>query len=191
MTAGTGDGDGETCGNTMPMCQMNVEPFFQCCCKCVYHLSVNYHCTTSPQMRHDVGGCCCSVQKGWACVAPDFNRVFDSWPEHSCGCELFTPKNKPQPQGAPTAEAPRCPHLQCTVDEYWNHEYGQELVKNRRILAAIRDDALANEIVQDTVLPKEAIFAYRAALLERINAKQPEPYSEERHADVGMIEEPQ
>ena len=88
----------------------------------------------------------------------------------------FTPdmfeESKPQPQGAPTAEAPRCPHLQCTVDEYWNHEYGQELVKNRRILAAIRDDALANEIVQDTVLPKEAIFAYRAALLEHINAKE-------------------
>ena len=84
----------------------------------------------------------------------------------------FPSNDKPQPQGAPTAEAPRCPYLQCAIDSFWHEYYTQELLKNRRILAAIRDDALANEIVQDTVLPKEAIFAYRAALLEHINAKE-------------------
>lgn len=71
-------------------CQLNVEPFFQCCCTCIYHKPVHHHCCTSPGMREKHGGCCCGVQKGWACVAPEFGRVYDNWPEHSCGCEMHT-----------------------------------------------------------------------------------------------------
>ena len=66
----------------------------QCCCTCQHHLPVMYHCTTSPELREKHGGCCCSVQKDWACVAPGMGRVHDNWPEHSCGCELHTPNTE-------------------------------------------------------------------------------------------------
>ena len=108
--------------------------------------------------------------------------------ERTCGCCSFyerlktaTPCNgcnqwsawtpKPDPQDAPTEETPRCPHLQCAIDTYWNDEYGQELLKNKRILAAIRDDKLAKSVVCDyatETFGSVAIGAYRAALLERI-----------------------
>lgn len=82
-----------------PDCQLNVEPFFQCCCTCVYRLPVHHHCCTSPKpdpKTHE-GRCVCGVQKGWACVAPEFGRVYDNWPEHSCGCEMHTTRESLQP----------------------------------------------------------------------------------------------
>lgn len=75
-------------------CQLNVEPFFQCCCKCIYLRPVHHHCTTSPELRESSGGCCCGVQKGWACCVimdgEDHERIHDNWPQHSCGCEMYT-----------------------------------------------------------------------------------------------------
>ena len=89
-----------------PDCQLDVEPFFQCCCTCQHHLPVMHHCTTSPELREKHGGCCCSVQKGWACVAPGMGCVHDNWPEHSCGCELHTPNTR---LDAPAAVASKRP----------------------------------------------------------------------------------
>ena len=110
--------------------------------------------------------------------------------ERTCGCCSFyerlktaTPCNgcnqwsawtpKPDPQDAPTEETPRCPHLQCAIDTYWNDEYGQELLKNKRILAAIRDGKLHYDTIQKFVERGSPGYgnlldAYRAALLERI-----------------------
>ena len=80
-----------------PDCQLDVEPFFQCCCTCIYRMPVHYHCCTEPkptdEQKRAAGierRCVCGVQKGWACVAFEFERVYDNWPEHSCGCELHT-----------------------------------------------------------------------------------------------------
>jgi hypothetical protein len=82
-----------------PDCQMDVEPMKQCCCNCAFHLPVHFHCCTSLTLSAEQkkaagveGRCVCGVQKGWACVQPDGGRVYDNWPEHSCGCELYTPK---------------------------------------------------------------------------------------------------
>jgi hypothetical protein len=76
-------------------CQLKVEPFKQCCCKCIYHLPVHHHCTTEPKPTKKVKGrCVCGVQKGWACVAPEFGRVYDNWPKHSVGCECYTTKEQ-------------------------------------------------------------------------------------------------
>lgn len=76
------------------VCQLTVEPFKQCCCKCAYHLPVHFHCTTEPKPEKlpegPEGSCACGVQKGWACVSPESGRVYDNWPEHSCGCEVYT-----------------------------------------------------------------------------------------------------
>lgn len=88
-----------------PDCQLNTEPFFQCCCTCIYRLPVHHHCCTEPKPKMDerkFGGCDCTVQKrtnddkelNWACVAPGFDRVYDNWGEHSCGCELHTTKEQ-------------------------------------------------------------------------------------------------
>lgn len=78
-------------------CQMTVEPFYQCCCNCNFHFPVNFHCCTEPKpdkSLHPDSKCCCSVQKGWACFPQDSKEIYDNWPEHSCGCEMYTPKNK-------------------------------------------------------------------------------------------------
>lgn len=79
---------------TDDLCWLKTE-INQCCCNCEYRLPVMHHCTTSsPSVRKDNGGCCCDKQKGWACVPPGLGAVHDEWPEHSCGCELYTPKIK-------------------------------------------------------------------------------------------------
>jgi hypothetical protein len=85
-------------------CQKEVEPFKQCCCGCENHLPTHEHCTTNPAMRQEAmkkaGGpaCICGVQNGWACVPPmpegEKRVVYTNWPEHSCGCELHTPRKK-------------------------------------------------------------------------------------------------
>lgn len=65
----------------------------QCCCQCVSHMPVHHHCSTaSHDLRKKHSGCCCGIRKGWACVAPELGRVYDNWPEHSQGCELFARK---------------------------------------------------------------------------------------------------
>lgn len=78
-------------------CQLKVGPFFQCCCKCVYLKPVFFHCCTSPKPTKeqrapfpDTEKCVCSVQKSWACTGTD--SIYDRWPKHSCGCEMFTKK---------------------------------------------------------------------------------------------------
>ena len=82
----------------MTKCQLTVAPFYQCCCRCRHHLPVHYHCTTVQQPTEEQkkvaggdGRCVCGVQKGWACVLPEHHRVYDNWPEHGCGCELYEP----------------------------------------------------------------------------------------------------
>ena len=77
----------------MSECQLKVAPFYQCCCNCIFHLEVNYPCNKE---NHEKG--ICYTHKGWACVCPTMSevttRVLDDWEEHSCGCELYTPKDK-------------------------------------------------------------------------------------------------
>jgi len=74
-------------------CYLKVKEIKQCCCNCIHHLPVHQHCITSNRLKNELG-CCCHIQKGWACVFPEENRVYDNWPEHSVGCELYTPKTK-------------------------------------------------------------------------------------------------
>lgn len=86
-------------------CQLRREPFFQCCCTCIHHRPVHFHCCTEPTPTEEQkkaagveGRCVCGVQKGWACVLPpNFDdRVYDNWGEHSCGCEFHTTKEEQQ-----------------------------------------------------------------------------------------------
>ena len=62
----------------------------QCCCQCAHHIPTHKHCCTDPDRKS--GTCSCGEQTGWACVPPEFDRAYPGWPEHSCGCELFTQK---------------------------------------------------------------------------------------------------
>ena len=91
-------------------CGLNDEALKQCCCKCIFHLPVHFHCVTQPQpsaeQRAAAGvsltdSCVCGVRKGWACVNLSLSsdkdtlegvRVEDNWLEHSAGCECYTTK---------------------------------------------------------------------------------------------------
>lgn len=88
--------------NPASSCTLNEAGIMQCCCNCVHLRAVHYHCCTSPTPK-DLMGCVCSVRKGWACVLPDHDRVYDNWPQHSSGCELYTPKNPARNDTQPTS----------------------------------------------------------------------------------------
>ena len=86
------DGSGNVrLNDRLGVCQLTVEPFHQCCCKCENRHPVYYHCTTEPKpIEYETHGCVCGIQKGWACVI--CGRVYDNWREHSCGCECYHAK---------------------------------------------------------------------------------------------------
>jgi hypothetical protein len=66
-------------------CFLEEEPFFQCCCTCVFHKPDFSH------PHHD--GKPFSHQKGWICDPPmGEHHMSSNWPAHSCGCELHTTK---------------------------------------------------------------------------------------------------
>lgn len=74
-------------------CQINEAPFFQCCCQCKSHLKTYYRCTTNPKPSKYLlkeNQKFYFIPKGWACVIDE--RIYDKWPEHSRGCELFNKK---------------------------------------------------------------------------------------------------
>ena len=90
-------------------CQLRREPFFQCCCTCIYLKPIHYHCCTEPKPSqeekegHGVEGrCVCGVQKvevggnqfNWACACPEMGVIHDNWGQHSCGCEFHTTKEE-------------------------------------------------------------------------------------------------
>lgn len=82
-------------------CGLRDDPHFkQCCCNCIYRLPVFFNCSTNPKPAPEThkGKCVCNVQKGWACVHPEMGAVYDNWPEHSVGCELYTPKQEEKPE---------------------------------------------------------------------------------------------
>lgn len=68
-------------------CQMTEPPFYQCCCNCKHRVMA------MPKVNTE-------GEPGFACAVPmsmegdPFRRmVFVNWPEHSCGCELYSPVN--------------------------------------------------------------------------------------------------
>ena len=72
---------------------------YQCCCKCKFHAPIHHHCSTDIWLRKKLGDCVCKYIKGWACTVVyettepkehGYNRIHDRWPEHACGCEMFT-----------------------------------------------------------------------------------------------------
>lgn len=64
-----------------------------CCCNCKNHYEDFYHCTTQPKPE-GVGGCVCSVHKGWICII-EFEegqtRAHSNWSEHGF-CEMYNNK---------------------------------------------------------------------------------------------------
>jgi hypothetical protein len=58
-------------------CGLKIKPRFQCCCKCANHLPLY---DGSDSFSHD-------MRKGWACCV--VGKVYDNWPKHSVGCELY------------------------------------------------------------------------------------------------------
>lgn len=94
-------------------CGLKDDPhFIQCCCNCKHHLEVHYHCGkgNAPTEQERIkfgsfGKCGCMIRKGWACVlnmGEPFHetRVYDNWPEHSCGCECYDPIDKKKQEDA-------------------------------------------------------------------------------------------
>lgn len=86
-------------------CQLNSE-LKQCCCNCKFHFQDYFHCTVLPRPTREqkiaVGKedsrCVCSVPKGYVCgLGIEDGRVHSNWPEHSCGCEGYIPKDEEEP----------------------------------------------------------------------------------------------
>jgi hypothetical protein len=82
-------------------CTLKDPELMQCCCNCAYLRAVHYHCCTEPKPTDEQkkaagieGRCVCGVQKGWACAMPDRDRIYDNWPQHSCGCELYSARTQ-------------------------------------------------------------------------------------------------
>lgn len=73
-------------------CTLKDPEIGQCCCNCAFLRAVHYHCTTEPKPPSD-SKCVCGIKKGFACVPPNSNRVYDNWSQHSAGCEYYTPKD--------------------------------------------------------------------------------------------------
>jgi hypothetical protein len=71
-------------------CQLNAEPFYQCCCNCKLRLTDKKHCSVHGRSE---GKCVCNQTKGYVCIAfSDEGIAHSEWPEHSCGCELYRPR---------------------------------------------------------------------------------------------------
>lgn len=88
-----------------------------CCCNCRFHVADYYHCTTKPELRDELErlyghlnppqsdtlpgpiikhiGCICGIQKGWVCLAPEFDGVHSDWDEHGM-CEMHLLKDQPR-----------------------------------------------------------------------------------------------
>lgn len=62
----------------------------QCCCNCRSRLIDYKHCTIHGRSE---GKCVCDEVKGYICAGLAPERYYSEWPEHSAGCELYTPKN--------------------------------------------------------------------------------------------------
>lgn len=77
--------------NQSTRCQLATEPFYQCCCNCTSRLTDYKHCSIHGRVS---GKCVCSEVKGYVCAGFAFDegegRVHSEWPEHSCGCELYS-----------------------------------------------------------------------------------------------------
>lgn len=68
-------------------CWLNKLPFYQCCCKCKYHIEDYSHPETDRKPIFHI--------RGYICLAPEITEgkgAFSGWPKHSIGCELYTPK---------------------------------------------------------------------------------------------------
>jgi len=82
-------------------CFLDYRDMQQCCCNCKHLHPVHYHCCTEPKPTDEQkkaagieGRCVCGVQKGWACHNPEMDgRIYDNWPQHSCGCECYDPNS--------------------------------------------------------------------------------------------------
>ena len=78
----------------MEKCTLNDPEIKQCCCNCEYHWKVNKHCSTqTTKENRDKENCCCNELKGYACVVRE-GVVYDNWPKHSVGCEMYTSKTQ-------------------------------------------------------------------------------------------------
>ena len=81
----------------MDKCLLNVAPFYQCCCKCIYHIPDYKHCGIDGRES----GCVCDQIKGWICMPGETNRAVSNWYEHSCGCEMYLTKETYDKLSAP------------------------------------------------------------------------------------------
>jgi hypothetical protein len=100
--AGLGDSNAKKPESDPTWCGLKDDPnFVQCCCNCKHLYPVHYHCSTEPKPTDEQkkaagieGHCVCGVQKGWACHNPEMDgRIYDNWPQHSCGCECYDAKS--------------------------------------------------------------------------------------------------
>lgn len=70
-----------------------LQEFKSCCCTCASRLTDYHHCTTSPELRKEVGGCVCDIVKGFICMAPELNRQYSGWSEHGM-CEMWSKRKE-------------------------------------------------------------------------------------------------
>lgn len=76
----------------MSECQLEKPPHFQCCCTCKYRMPLKIRIEQGDPMK--VGGVSLFPANRYVCAHPVLGVCIWDWPEHSCGCELHTKKEK-------------------------------------------------------------------------------------------------
>lgn len=75
----------------MTDCQLNVAPFFQCCCHCQNQVKVFHSCTPETHSQD-----LCYTLAGYGCYIDEYQeelqKVFFPIGLHSCGCEMYRPR---------------------------------------------------------------------------------------------------
>lgn len=81
------------CVERIVRCFMDDPDMPQCCCNCSLHVAI---CKPWTNCGNPPGGCDCGTRKEWGCAAFLLEgKIIGDWPEHSCGCEMYSPNAEP------------------------------------------------------------------------------------------------
>lgn len=101
----------------MTECCINDKPFYQCCCKCKFHIPLRSHPWVDDKP--------CTNIDGYLCTAGIHDRHINKSNEHSCGCELYMEKEDEDL----LKDYTECNQCFCKPCECGNEHYEKKIAK--------------------------------------------------------------